>query len=194
MPPTAARRPGGLQVVCQVALSPVPSGGVCQVSGDPLKVPSEGPTHVLQGHVQTCVLFVCLGGMHGCDPHYPPPLTPPPIVPSAAQTRLSPSSCVISPSSACRAILPVVSVPRQFEGSRPRTLGCKVAFPRRPKLLSRPVKVLPRFPVVARHVTALQGYLITGFLASLVSAPNLLRVCELPPPPPGPLRRPRWWK
>lgn len=58
----AAWRPGGLQVVCLGALSPVPSGGVCPVSGDPLKVPSEGPTRVLQGHMQTCVLFVCLGG------------------------------------------------------------------------------------------------------------------------------------
>lgn len=68
MPTTWTWRPGGLQVVCPVALSLVPSGGVCQVSGDPLKVPSEGPTQVLQGHMQTCVLFVCLGGMHGCDP------------------------------------------------------------------------------------------------------------------------------
>lgn len=131
-------RPVGLQVACQVALSPVPSGGACQVSGDPLKVPSEGPAECKSFRV-TCKHAYCVsarGGMHGCDP--PPRLRLPSLVPNAAQTLLSLSYCVISPSSACRAILPVVSVPRQFVGSRPRTVG-------RRWCVSTPTKALSSF-------------------------------------------------
>ena len=35
--------PIGSQVACKVVFRPMPSDGACQVSGDPLKAPSEGP-------------------------------------------------------------------------------------------------------------------------------------------------------
>lgn len=91
---TETWRPVGLQVACQAALSPVPSGGACQVSGDPLKVPSEGPTECKSFRV-TCKHAYCVsawGGMHGCDP---PPPTPSPLdrPQSSADTLVSVLLC-----------------------------------------------------------------------------------------------------
>lgn len=96
----AVRHPGGLQVACP-PLGSVPSGRVCQVSGDPLKVPSEGPTECTSCRV-TCKHAYCVSAWGECmvvTPHPPHPSlsTPSPLNrPGAAQTHLSLSSCVIS--------------------------------------------------------------------------------------------------
>lgn len=56
---------------------------------------------------------VCLPGeMHSCEPPCPVSLTCPPT--QCRHSCLCPTQCVISPSSTCQALLPVVSVPPGF--------------------------------------------------------------------------------
>lgn len=104
------------QVACKVVFREMSSGGVCKVSGDPLKVPSEGPTECKSSRT-TCkhAYSVCVPGeMHGCDTSHPPnpsPLSPPQC---SGDTPVCVKLSVIFPSSTCQALLPVVSVPRQF--------------------------------------------------------------------------------
>lgn len=72
--------------------------------------------------MQTCVLCVCQGEMHGCDAPPPNSVSPNPpqcSVDSPVYVQLS----VISPSSPCQAPLPVVSVPRHFVGFCSWTFG-----------------------------------------------------------------------
>lgn len=51
--------PIGSQVACKVVFRPMPSGGVCKASGDPLKVPSEGPIECESFRV-TCKHAYCV--------------------------------------------------------------------------------------------------------------------------------------
>lgn len=86
--------PIGSQVACKVVFRPMPSGRVCNVSGDPLKALSN-VVWVLRGHKQTCVLCICLGK---CMVMTPPPAQYPSPNPfsSAVQTLLSMSFSVWS--------------------------------------------------------------------------------------------------
>ena len=47
------------QVACKVVFGEMPSGGVCKVSGEPLKVPSEGPTECKSSRT-TCKHAYCV--------------------------------------------------------------------------------------------------------------------------------------
>ncbi len=73
--------PIGSQVACKVVFRPMPSGGVCKVSWDPLKAPSEGPIEcksfrVTRKHAYCVWLGKC---MVVAPPSHLPHLVPTPV-------------------------------------------------------------------------------------------------------------------
>lgn len=99
--------PIGSQVACKVVFRPMPSGGVCKVSGDPLRVPTKGPIKCKSFRV-TCkrVLCVCLGKCMVVTPLHMSPYQPPSPV-QCRHSCLRPTQCDLtvlhmpSPSASC---------------------------------------------------------------------------------------------